>query len=304
MIKPTYLQKGDTIAIVAPAGVIKNNNSIHEADELVTNWGLHVLIGEHVFDNYHHFSATDENRKNDFQKALDNPNIKAIWCARGGYGTVRIIDDLNFDIFKKSPKWIIGYSDITVLHNHLNSLGFETIHGMMPVNVEFPKEKRKESVRTLKLALFGELDSYTIPSSTYNKTGKASGALVGGNLTLLENLLGSPSSIDTKGKILFFEEIGEYKYHIDRLLQGLKRNGYFDHCSGIIVGGMSHIKKNNPSYGQCIEELILDIIPQKNIPIIFDFPAGHDPENRALYLGRNIEINVNTTASTIKFINK
>lgn len=302
MKKPAYLQQGDTISIVAPAGVIKNNASIYKAADLAKTWGLHVVIGEHVFDEYHHFSATDKNRTADLQEALDNPSIKAIWCARGGYGTVRIIDELNFENFSTSPKWIIGYSDITVLHNHIHNLGFESIHGMMPVNIEFPEEKRIESVNTLKQALFGELVSYTIPSSTYNKTGNTSGRIVGGNLTLLENLLGTASSIDTEGKILFFEEIGEYKYHIDRLLQGLKRNGYFDHCNGIIIGGMSHIKKNNPSYGQTIEELILEVIPQKNIPVIFDFPAGHDPENRALYLGKNIEMNVNSKTSELIFV--
>jgi len=301
MKKPAYLQQGDTIAIVAPAGVIKNNLSIYKAADLAKSWGLHVLIGKHVFDSYHHFSATDKNRTTDLQEALDNASIKAIWCARGGYGTVRIIDDLNFDSFIKRPKWIIGYSDITVLHSQIHNLGYESIHGFMPVNIEFPEEQRKESVNSLQRALFGELNSYTIPSSAYNKMGKTNGQLIGGNLSLLENLLGTTSSIDTKDNILFFEEIGEYKYHIDRLLQGLKRNGYFDHCNGIIVGGMSHLKKNNPSYGQAIETLILDVIPQKNIPVIFDFPAGHDAENRALYLGRNIEMTVNSKTSEIIF---
>ena len=302
MKRPAYLEQGDTISIVAPAGVIKNDASIYEASDLAKTWGLHVVIGKHVFDKYNHFSATDDNRTADLQEALDNSSIKAIWCARGGYGTVRIIDKLNFNKFKKSPKWIIGYSDITVLHNQIHNIGYESIHGMMPVNVEFPEEKRIESVNSLKQALFGNLISYSIPSSPYNKRGKTSGILTGGNLTLLENLLGTPSSIDTNGKILFIEEIGEYKYHIDRLLQSLKRNGYLDHCKGIIVGGMSHIKKNNPSYGQTIENLILEAIPQKNIPIIFDFPAGHDPENRALLFGRIIEMNVNVNASEIKFL--
>lgn len=303
MLIPSFLKQGDTIAIVAPAGIIKTDASIYEAAELIKTWGLHVIIGKHVFEGSNHFSATDENRLSDLQTALDTPSIKAIWCARGGYGTVRIIDDLDFTAFKKTPKWIIGYSDITVLHSHVHNLGIQTIHGMMPVNVEFPQEKRKMSELTLQQALFGELKAYTIPSSEYNKTGNTSGLIVGGNLTILENLLGTNSCINTKGKILFFEEIGEYKYHIDRLLQGLKRNGYFDNCSGIIVGGMSHIKKNNPSYGLTIEELILEAIPNKNIPIIFDFPSGHDPENRALYLGRNIEMAVDKTSSSIKFLN-
>lgn len=301
MIRPDFLQTGDTISIVAPSGIIKNDASIYEAADLARSWGLTVVIGEHVFDKYHHYAATDKNRGADFQEAIDNPSIKAIWCARGGYGAVRIIDDLDFTEFKKNPKWVIGYSDITVFHNHIHTLGIETLHGMMPVNVEFPKEKTIESVKTLKQALFGELENYAVASSKFNVEGTAKGSLVGGNLTLLENLLGTASSINTQGKILFIEEIGEYKYHIDRLLQGLKRNGYFEDCAGIIVGGMSHIKKNSPSYGKSIEEIILEVLPDKNIPVVFDFPAGHDPENRALYLGRNIELTVTKTEASISF---
>ncbi|WP_226913004.1 S66 peptidase family protein [Flavicella marina] len=301
MKKPALLTKGDTITIVAPAGIIKNKQSILDAVDLAKQWGYEVVIGEHVFENFHHFSATDEHRLKDLQIALDNPKIKAIWCARGGYGTVRIVDDLDFSTFLKKPKWIIGYSDITVLHNHIHNLGVETLHAMMPVNTEFSKEERKLSEQTFLKAISGETLTYTIPSATYNQKGTASGQLVGGNLTILENLLGTKSSISTSGKILFFEEIGEYKYHIDRLLQGLKRNGYFDNCVGVIVGGMSHIKKNSPAYGQTIEELILEVVSKKNIPIIFDFPAGHDPENRALILGRNITMQVDTTTSTIAF---
>ncbi|MEI6866040.1 LD-carboxypeptidase [Flavicella sp.] len=300
---PDYLQKGDTVAIVAPAGIIKKEANIYKAAELVKSWGLHVVIGEHVFDKNNHFSATDKNRLADIQQALDTPNIKAIWCARGGYGTGRIIDQIDFTTFQKKPKWIIGYSDITVLHSHIHNLNIETIHGMMPVNIGLPEEQRQQSVLTLKKALFGELSQYTLSSSSYNKLGSATGNLVGGNLTLLENLLGTSSSIDTTDKILFIEEIGEYKYHIDRLLQALKRNGYFDHCNGIIIGGMSHIKRNNPLYGLTIEEIILDVLPDNKIPVIFDFPAGHDPENRALYLGRNIEMVVSKDSSTVRFLN-
>jgi muramoyltetrapeptide carboxypeptidase len=303
MKRPNFLKPGDTIAIVAPSGVIKNNAHIYEGATLAKTWGLNVIIGEHVFDKFHHYASSDKNRLADLQEALDNPSIKAIWCARGGYGAIRIIDDLDFSKFQETPKWIIGYSDITVFHSHLHNLGIETLHAMMPVNIEFPKEKRIESENTLRQALFGVLNSYSIPSSSYNIPGKNKGPLIGGNLTLLENLIGSNSSMDTSGKIIFFEEIGEHKYHIDRLLQGLKRNGYFDHCKGIIVGGMSHLKKNIPDYGIAIEELILDALPNKNIPIIFDFPAGHDPENKALYLGREIEVIVNHSNSSIKFLN-
>ncbi|WP_139957290.1 S66 peptidase family protein [Flavicella sediminum] len=301
MMTPAYLKPGDTIAIVAPAGIIKNKASIHEAAALAKSWGLEVVLGKHIFDAYHHFSATDDHRLLDFQTALDQPNIKAIWCARGGYGTVRIIDDIDFSSFKKTPKWIIGYSDITVLHNAVHNLGVETLHAMMPVNMEFSESSRRQSVATFKKALFGEKLNYEIPSSSYNKTGNCKGVLVGGNLTLLENLLGSSSSISTAGKILFFEEIGEYKYHIDRLIRALDRNGYFTNCKGLLIGGMSHIKKNNPPFGQNIEELILAITETYNFPIAFDFPAGHDPENNALIFGRTVEMEISSTSTKINF---
>lgn len=302
MKRPISLQNGDTIAIVAPAGIIKNEASIYEAIALAESWGLKVVLGKHVFDKYHHFSATDAQRLEDFQWAIDDTNIKAIWCARGGYGTVRIIDDVNFTNFQKKPKWIIGYSDITVLHSHINTLGVETLHAMMPVNMEFSESSRKNSVATLKKALFGEEIKYSIPSSTYNKTGKITGRLVGGNLTILENLLGTPSALEVTNKILFIEEIGEYKYHIDRLLRAIERSGAFENCKGLIIGDMTNIKKNNPPFGQTIEEVILEIVANYNFPILFDFPAGHEPENKALFLGRTISLEVTENISSIKFI--
>lgn len=301
MTTPNYLQKGDTIAILAPAGVIKNKTSIDEAVSLAESWGLHVVLGEHIFDKEHHFAGTDENRLADFQTALNDTSIKAIWCARGGYGTIRIIDDLNFDTFKKHPKWIIGYSDITVLHSHIHNLNIETLHAMMPVNMDFPEENRSNSVATFKKALFGKHLNYSIPSSPFNKKGTASGILVGGNLTLLENLLGTTSAIDTSNKILFIEEIGEYKYHIDRLLRALKRNNYFENCKGLVIGGMTHIKKNNPSFGHSIETLILEIVKEYDFPILFDFPAGHDDNNSALYLGKTITLKTEEISSSLKF---
>lgn len=301
MERPKYLQKNDTIAILAPAGIIKNEISIYQAKELAENWGLNVVIGQNVFSKNNHFAGTDAQRLNDFQSALDDSSIKAIWCARGGYGTVRIIDQLDFSKFKENPKWIIGYSDITVLHNHVHNLGFETIHGMMPVNMEFSESSRKKSVKTLQKVLFGNKLNYSIPSSKYNKLGNANGIIVGGNLTILENLLGTKSSLDTTEKILFFEEIGEYKYHIDRLIRALDRNNYFNNCNGLIIGGMSHIKKNNPAFGESIEEIILEITSKYDFPIVFNFPAGHDPENRALLLGREINLKVTESITEIKF---
>ena len=301
-IRPASLQKGDALAIVAPAGMIKNEASISEAIALAESWGLKVLLGPSVFEKHAHFAGSDALRLQDVQWALDLPEVKAIWCARGGYGTVRIVDDLNFEAFRKYPKWVIGYSDITVLHSHLHNLGYETLHAMMPVNMEFREEERKESVASLKKALFGEKITHAFARSPHNRKGRVSGVLVGGNLTLLESLLGSDSEVLTDGKILFLEEVGEYKYHIDRLLRSLKRAGALKNCKALLVGGMSQIKKNNPAYGQLVEELILEVVEDTSYPVIFDVPAGHDPENRALFMGRNVEIETTSNQVLLKFL--
>lgn len=301
LIQPPYLQKGDTIAIVAPSGILMNRQlAIEKATQLAESWGLHVVLGANIYNNGNHFAGTDEERAEDMQWALDTKSIKAIWAARGGYGTVRVLDLLDFTAFKKHPKWMIGYSDITALHNHLNTLGFETMHAMMPTSLEESDEETINTIATFKKALFGEKLTYKIPSNTNNRTGNVTGELVGGNLTLLLTMLGSKSSISTDGKILFFEEIGEYKYHIDRMLNSLKRAGYFDHCKGIIVGGMTKLRKNTTSWGTSIEELILNVVP-KNIPVLFDFPAGHDADNQAIILGRTIQLKVGKDSSTVIF---
>lgn len=300
---PAYLQKGDTIAIVAPAGILKNKKKIIErAKNLAESWGLHVVYGKYLFGKNNHFSGTDEERSKDFQDALDNKSIKAIWCGRGGYGSVRILDMLDFTKFKENPKWIIGYSDITALHNHIHNLGFETLHAMMGTSMQDNPKDIPETIKTFRKAIFGEKLTYSIPSSKYNRKGSVSGKLVGGNIALLSSMLGSRSQISTNGKVLFIEEIGEYKYSIDRMLQSLKRAGNFDKVKAVIVGDISKIKKNTTSWGSSIEQLILDVIPEE-IPVLFDFPAGHEPDNRALIFGRKIEVIINkgNEQSTVKF---
>lgn len=302
LIQPKSLKKGDSIAIVAPAGILKNKKElIEEAKELAESWGLKVVIGDHVFNQNNHFAGTDKERVSDFQKALDNPNVKAIWGARGGYGSVRILDALDFTKFLENPKWIIGYSDITAIHGHVHNLGVETIHGMMGTSMQFDKEKNKQSIETLRKALFGEELNYEISSSKYNREGSVEGKLVGGNLTLLLTMLGSKSSLDTEGKILFIEEIGEYKYHIDRMLQSLKRAGYFEGLKGLIIGDMSNIKKNTTVWGSSIEQLILNVVSEYDFPVLFDFPAGHEIDNRALILGRGISLKIEKQTSKIVF---
>lgn len=300
--QPPYLKMGDTVAIVAPSGILKNKTQeIDKAKNLLISWGLHVVVGKYVFNQANHFAGTDDERHDDFQKALDDPTIKAIWCARGGYGTIRILDKLDFSKFKETPKWIIGYSDITALHNHIHNLGVESIHAMMCTSLKDDFNAIEETIKTCKDALFGKPLNYTLQNSKYNKNGTSSGQLVGGNLTMLQAMLGSVSSIDVSGKILFIEEIGEYKYHIDRLLQSLKRAGYFNNCKGVIVGDMTKLRKNTTLWGTSIETLILDALSDYNFPIAFNMPAGHEKDNRALILGRTIGLHVEKDATTINF---
>src|SRR5690606_25562180 len=220
---------------------------------------------------------------------IDNPSIKAVWCAKGGYGTVRMIDRVKFDNFKKHPKWIIGFSDATVLHSHINTMDIATIHGIMCVSTLYATSEAKE---TLRKALFGEKLEYNIEPHEFNKPGKATGELVGGNLSVLYSIVGSESEVDYKGKILFIEDLDEYLYHIDRMMMNLKRNGYFKNVKGIIVGGMTDMHDNSIPFGRNASEIILDITQEYNIPICFDFPAGHLSDNRALIFGKEIRFEV------------
>jgi muramoyltetrapeptide carboxypeptidase len=296
MIIPPYLKKGDTIAIVATAR--KNiDDNLKPAISWLKNWGLEVVIGNTIGLDNNQLAGTDEQRAADFQTQLDNPNIKAIWCVRGGYGTVRMIDFLDFTKFKQSPKWIIGFSDVTVLHSHLNTMGYASIHGIMPVSSK-ATEEAKESLRK---ALFGEHLEYTVPCDQMNRFGSAKGELVGGNLSILYSLLGSESAIDCHDKILFIEDLDEYLYHIDRMMMNLKRNGCLESLKGIIVGGMTKMHDNEIPWGKNVLEIIDDVTKKYNIPIIYNFPAGHMADNHALIMGKQVSIEVNDVESKVVF---
>lgn len=304
LIQPPYLKAGDTVAIVAPSGVLKNRtNEVQQAIDLLKNWGLHAVVGKHVFSQANHFAGTDSERFEDFQKAMDDPTISAILCARGGYGTVRILDKLNFTKFKNSPKWLIGYSDITALHNQFHNEGFETIHALMCTSLSDDVTTIEKTISTFKDAIFGNQLSYTLNGSQYNRIGNVTAPLVGGNLTMLHTMLGSTTSIDTSGKILFIEEIGEYAYHIDRMLQSLKRAGYFENCKGVIVGDITKVRKNTTPWGTSVEQLIVDALSEYDFPIAFNMPAGHEKDNRAMILGRTIQLTVGNDTSYIVFEN-
>lgn len=287
MISPPYLKKGDKIGIVACARKI-STEELEPALKTLEQWGLKIEPGNNLFNAQHQFAGNDDERAEDLQRFLDDPSIKAVIAARGGYGTLRIIDQLNFDRFRKHPKWVVGFSDITVLHSHIHTLHIETLHAKMLVNFA----KHEPSSALLKRALFGDLSSYEIPSTAMNRRGTGEGTLVGGNLSLLYALNGSASDIDTRGKILFIEDLDEYLYHIDRMMLNLKRSGKLSHLKGLIVGGMSDMKDNTIPFGKNAEEIILDAVNEFDYPVCFDFPAGHVDNNVPLYLGRKVKLEI------------
>lgn len=299
MIIPPFLNTGDAVAIIAPAKVV-DKTFVENAQHLIENWGLKVVLGKYLFEQDRVFAGTDEQRAADLQWALDNPEIKAVICARGGYGTVRIIDRIDFTTFQQHPKWIAGFSDITVLHSHIHThCNVATLHSTVPLN--FPKDPTNNtSLNTLKQTLFGAFPNYTVKASNYNRKGTATGQLVGGNLSILHNLTGTNSDIDTKGKILFLEEVSEYAYHFDRMMWNLKKAGKLDQLAGLVVGGLTEIKQGPNPFGKTAEEIILEAVDEYDYPVCFDFPAGHQPENWCLMLGAKAYLSVEENV-TLKF---
>lgn len=300
-VKPPYLKKGDTIMILAPAGRIKDKSSVDQGIELANHWGLVVFLGNHLFSQDDTFAGTDSERLEDLQNALDNPSIKSIWCARGGYGAVRIIDQLDFTKFMQSPKWIVGYSDITVLHNKLNNLGVESIHAQMPLTLKLNEPIQKESIVALKKSLFGKKLSYTFDGLSKNRNGEASGQLVGGNLSIVYSMLSTDTDLKMDGKILFIEDVGEALYHIDRMMISLKRAGYFEHCAGLIVGDFRLKSNEGNEFGETLEDIVNRVTEGTDFPILFDFPAGHIDDNRALIFGDIVDLKVTDKKSKLTF---
>lgn len=296
MIQPPFLKVGDTVAIIATARKI-NNNELIQAKQFLEDLGYKVFLGESIGLSHHQFAGTDIERTKDFQEALDNPNIKAIWCARGGYGTVRIIDHINFDTFLKHPKWVIGYSDITVLHSKINNSNIKSIHGPMAFDLGKCSTIVQENFQKL---LKGEYSTLLFPSNSNNKLGTTKGSAIGGNLSVLYSLCGSSNALKTKGKILFIEDLDEYLYHIDRMMQNLKRNGYLKDLAGIVVGGMTHMHDNKISFGFSIEEIILNAVKEYHYPVVFAASFGHIKDNQPIILGNDYELNVNSEIVTLK----
>lgn len=317
MKTPPFIKKGDTIAIVSTARKTLREE-LKPALQLLESWGLNAILGKTIGAEENQFAGYDVLRATDFQQMMEDPKITAIWCARGGYGTVRIIDMLDFTTFKKSPKWIIGYSDITVLHSHIHTLGIESLHAQMPLEIE---KKTKETSESLRKVLFGEKYSISYAANTYkvafgntlqdrtsensfkkfNRLGFAKGEIIGGNLSVLYSLCGSHSAINTDGKILFIEDLDEYLYHIDRMMMNLKRNGMLKNLAGLIVGGMTKMNDNVIPFGKTAEEIIFDMVEEYKYPVCFHFPAGHIEDNRALIMGREVRLKVEDGNITLKF---
>lgn len=261
-----------------------------DALTLLESWGLEVVLGETVTASYNQFAGDDALRAADLQRFIKDDSIKAIFAARGGYGTIRIIDDVDFLPIKEAPKWIIGFSDITVLHAHIfANFGLQSIHGQMPMTIP---DGSAASLQTLKKALFGEVFEYHFSAEKLNRHGEAQGILVGGNLALLLAVSGSVSDLDYDKKILFIEDVGEYLYSIDRMMRTLKRSGKLKNLTGLIVGAFTELKDNDIPFGQTAEEIIFETVKEYNYPVCFNFPAGHISNNQALIFGKTLHLTV------------
>lgn len=288
MIAPKPLSKGSKIAIVATARFITESDIEYSLQYLRDN-GFEPVYDERLFAVYNQFAGNDDFRANVLQSYLDSPDIDAILCARGGYGTIRIVDKLKFDNFINDPKWIIGYSDVTVLHAKLQSIGFESIHASMPINF---RDNTEAALTSLIDALSSQNLHHEIKNSPLNIQGEAEAEIVGGNISVLYSMLGSSTFPDTNGKILFLEDLDEYLYHIDRMMSAFERAGILGNIKGLIVGGLTKMHDNNIPFGKTAEEIILERVVDKGIPVCFNFPAGHIDDNRAIILGRKVRLSI------------
>ena len=290
MIPSPYLKKGDKIAITCPAKALKT--PLTDAINLLESWGLEVVLGKTIAAEYYQFAGTDALRTQDFQQFIDDESIKAIIAARGGYGCIRIVDEINWQPLLKNPKWIIGFSDITIFHLQLQSLGLQSIHGQMPSTIP---DSTSAGLISLKNALFGEKITYQVPIHPLNKIGKGKGILIGGNLSLIAACINSKSDFDFKNHILFMEDVGEYPYIIDRMIRTLDRAGKLKNLAGLIVGGFTNMKVSDIPFGSSAQEFIAQVTMKYDFPICYDFPAGHLPNNLSLVFGSEVTFEVTET---------
>lgn len=296
LLRPAALKQGDAVYILSTARKI-TLDEIQPAIQAFESWGLKVIIGKTIGKEWRQFAGTDAERKEDFQTALDDVTVKAIICARGGYGTVRMMDDLNFDEFMKQPKWVVGFSDITFLHVHIsNSIGIQTLQGLMPFS--FPKAT-PIAIESLKNELFGIRNKYEVEANALNRLGVGKGILIGGNLSILYSITGTKSGMNTSGKILFLEDLDEYLYHIDRMMMNLKRSGKLHDLAGLVVGGFTEMKDNKVPFGITAYEIIAEHVAEYKYPVCYGFPAGHVEDNRALVIGGTYTLEVKPDRVTL-----
>lgn len=288
MKKPPLLKAGDQVGIVATARAVRLEE-IQDYVNVLKQWGLEPVFGKYLFEKEHQYSGSDAQRTESLQIMLDDKNIKAIFFARGGYGTHRIIDFLDFTTFIDTPKWLVGFSDITVLHSHINkNTSIETLHASMPYSYyKMPNEK---SMQLIYEALFFETLKYEMPLNNYFRKGISEGLLVGGNLSILYSLNNTVSDLDYNGKILFIEDLDEYIYHIDRMIITLKRAGKLKNLKGLIVGSMNQMHDNTIPFGKNVSEIILEAVEEYNYPVFIGFPSGHEDENYPLIFGRKVSM--------------
>jgi muramoyltetrapeptide carboxypeptidase len=299
MIKqPPYLKQGSVIGITCPSGYVPESRVAY-AITLLQRWGFKVKPGKTIGTEYHYFSGDDAHRLADLQAMLDDEELDAILMGRGGYGMSRIIDRLDFTKFAQKPKWVCGFSDITVIHSHLQAV-YNTAVMHSPMCGAFkPETENTDYLASFKAALTGQSLSYTVLPSPYNRHGMAEGALAGGNLAILTHLTGSVSAVDTAGKILFLEDIGEHYYNIDRMLLNLKRAGKLDKITGLIAGGFTELQDTERPFGQNIEDIILDKVKEYDYPVCFNFPCGHQEVNYTLRLGLPHKLTVNADGTKL-----
>ena len=295
-IAPPFLQAGQRVAIVATARKV-SPAEVEDARQTLVSWGLDVVLGESIGAAQHQFAGDDDLRRRDFQRQLDDPSIRAIFCARGGYGTARLVDELDFRPFVESPKWVAGFSDITVLNSHLLQLGYQSLHGAMPFAFQQPGGDL--ALSSLRGALFGEPIVYEVEAHPLNRPDTATGELVGGNLSLLHTITGTSSQVSFAGRILFLEDLDEYLYHIDRMLLHLHRSGQLAGVAGLVVGHFSQMRDNAVPFGQQAYEIIDHYARRYDFPVGYNFPVGHEADNRALVVGRVATLQVGPGGSTL-----
>jgi muramoyltetrapeptide carboxypeptidase len=299
-IQPPFLKSGDEVAIVSPAFCI-DELKLNYAVEFLENWGLKVHVGKNALKQEGPFAGSDRERLRDFQAMTGNKRIKAVICTRGGYGMLKIIDRIDFSSLRRFPKWYVGFSDITVLHLWLNEkYNIVSIHGEMPLNYSNP-EKTPDTIDSLYKALFEGCQPVKW-NCDFGKSGKAEGEVTGGNLSLIYSLIGTPGEPKTKGRILIIEEIGEYYYHLDRMMTSLKLAGKLKGLAALVAGGLNEMNETKIPWGKSPESIIYDAVAGYHYPVFFDFPAGHINDNRAFYIGRKAKIEIKRERAILTYV--